>query len=878
MRSPRSDVSGSPRDRDVAGLDSASQASTTGMEGEGSDSDDSDDDDEDTNLITREALLHAVTTLYLCVRDCQSITRAMKAVEAKAGGDEAASLPAAASSSISWDLVELYLQRYRVNELSFTPASCARVLPLPELTRHRTLQHKLRTPVTLHCPATAISKAFNASVSSADMLHRLRTHLQSNKESDIYSCLEMVEETLVLTGLATFDTAAATAEQKAKEEAAQNRKKLIQERQAKLMQRMRSRVLKTAVDKEDTPGATGGKAVPHSPQNPSSPSAKTGAGNASGSLLTKVLLELATLDCCVCRSTTEEPLFLLCHTGTSAVLPQLGALVLPDERGVHNHLSICGHAAHKSCVEKLFIRLSVLWQRWNFRSQLFLGPTEFNCPLCNMIVTTLAPVPALPTGVMSPSSPGVVAGGGGSGASLFEELQTATVSPPTGNGARNAKDRTADVVMEFQTNLANSAVGFSPSEDITPLVSTEDALQKDNEAAWIMSETIRTYFYSSHLALEGVKAGRPISHRVLISLLSLLVSLVPAKLQAAAEALRTNFERTQRDGDSLLLLRALLEPREAAHLIRDHVLAHLLPSMPRDYLRRLLAAAADLERAASALEADFPEATMVVWKTTGVLALLKALLVEDASHAIILSSESFTVAGTVEFTTLDVQSIQTCAARCTAVLRMLQYLLPVPHKGATEKLAVVAQDVLACVGSVSTVSATSSALSTLPALSYSTAAAYVEDIAERVLHLPRVYATILTKYAENKMCSVCHQEVTNPVRCCRCGEHMCLRRQRGGAQPELYKHVRSCGGAVGMFLAVCEGNFCVMELTSGRIYIVASNYTDEYGERDRSLRRGVPLFRDREETQNLVETWMQNRWGAVSAIFTSSNRVDLTEL
>jgi hypothetical protein len=867
---------------------------------------DSDDDKEDTNLITNEALLHAVTVLHLCVQDCRSITRAMRAVES--AGDNAVA-EESGSSDISWDLVELYLQRCRVNELSFTAASCAQVLPLPELTRPRTLLHKLQTPVTLHVGSSVTGKATTVRMTSEGMLHKLRTLLRSNQDADIYSCLEMVEEVLVLTGLATFTTAAAAAEQKLKKEAALSHKKLVQERQAKLLQRMLTRVMKAGTKDDASPtsataasGGGFGSPIPASPHSPSSPSAKSSpagaaaGGSVTGSLLTKLLLELATLDCCVCHNATEEPLFLLCHTSTSSVLPQLGALALPDDRGVHNHVCVCGHVAHKTCVEKLFVRLSVLWQRWNFRSQLFLGPTEFNCPLCNMIVTTLAPVPALPLGMPTPVTPSATV-------SLFEELQTGTVHPRGGSN-----DRTEDILVEFQTNLANSAVGLSPSEDIPAIVTAEDPLQKDNDGAWIQSETIRTVLYASHLVLEGVKAGQPISHRNLICLLSLLLSLVPRKLQASQAALRANFARTKRDADTLLLLDALLQPREAANLICTHVMTHVYSSTPQGYLSRLFASveaqsssladghnphdateavpssssSSAFATAAAELEAAFPGTTIRVWQTLGVLTLLKTLLVEDASHAIVLTRESLTLTGTVAFTSLSTESIRTPAARCVAILRMLQYLLPVPHKSSTEKLEVVAHDIGEYVAGSTNPSAVATAFSlpsTLAALPYTGADSYVEQIAEQLLHLPRVYASILTSFAEQKICSVCHKEATNPVLCCRCGRHMCMHRQRSGQQPELYRHVRACSGsAVGVFLAVRQGTFYVMELTSGRLYSVQSNYVDEYGEQDRNLRRGVPLFRDAEGTQKLIELWMQNKWGAVSAVFTNSNRIDMTEL
>ncbi|KAG5511053.1 hypothetical protein GH5_07259 [Leishmania sp. Ghana 2012 LV757] len=868
---------------------------------EGENEDDRDSNDlEDANLITREALLHATTTLYLCVQDCVSITRCMQAIE----GDSNDTPSAERKGFISWDLVELYLRRFGVNQTSFTHASCAQWLPLPELVPCQTLLQKLRAPVRLHTTSsngTPIFPATTTTSSSADMLHRLRGYLLSNKDADPYGCLEMVEAVLVQTGLATFSTAALLAEQKTKDEAAQSRKKVIQERQAMLMQRMRSRALKAS-------GKTKAVSTPCSLEPPSaaaavqqqegpcdetsspsaSPSEKPLTSGAIGSLLAKMLLELTTVDCCVCRSATEEPLFLLCHTGTSGVLPQLGVLSLPDCRHVHSHLSVCGHAAHKSCVEKVFVRLSLLWQRWNFRSQFYLGPTEFNCPVCTTIITVLCPMPVLPSSgatcdsatptslaarVVSPAVTPV--------ASLFEELQNGTISA--------SNQRAVDVAAELHATLANAAVGFSPSEDVPAIVSAEDELQRKNEAAWQLSETIRTFCYACHLQLEAVKAGQDLGHRDLIGLLSVLVSIMPAELQRHQADLRSNYARNTQDKESLLVMDALLQPRDASRLISAHVLTQVLPSLPATFVSKLVAGVRDGDAnddgegacavASASLEAEFTDMTTALWRTVGVLTLLKALVVENAHHGVVLRSSTFTVPGTVAFTTLSVGSVRTPAARCTSIVRMLQYLLPVAHKGTEAELQVVAQDVLTC-----TQAATPTALSCSgrgievlkAAVPYTTPEEWVARLSEELLHLPAVYTTILTRFAEHKLCTICHQEPTKPVVCCRCGKLMCM--QPPGSPPELYSHTRTCSGAVGIFLVVRTASFYVLELTSGRVYQYSSNYTDEYGEHDRNLRRGVPLFRNNEETQKLVLTWMLNKWGAVSSIFSISNRMDLSTL
>ncbi|KAG5485510.1 hypothetical protein LSCM1_07596 [Leishmania martiniquensis] len=857
-------------------------------------------DAEAANLITREALLHATTTLFLCVQDCVSITRAMQAIE----GDSSDTPSADRKGLIAWDLVELCLRRSGVSATSFTHASCAQWLPLPELVACETLRQKLQAPVRLRTAPSNTAPAFVTTSSSVDMLHRLRGYLLSNGDADPYGCLEMVEAVLVQTGLATFDTGALLAEQRAKDEAAQSRKKVIQERQAMLMQRMRSRALKSS-GKAKTASAACSLAPPSAAAAPpqqdgpcggtsgptAAPLEKPLMGGAIGSLLAKLLLELTTVDCCVCRSATEESLFLLCHTGTSGVLPQLGVLSLPDRRPVHSHLSVCGHAAHKSCVEKVFVRLSLLWQRWNFRSQFYLGPTEFNCPVCTTIITALCPMPVLP----SSSS-----GGGGACdsttstslaarvlssaatpiASLFEELQNGTVS------ANNP--RAVGVATELHTTLANAAVGFSPSEDVPAIVAAEDELQRTNEAAWQLSEAIRAFCYACHLQLEAVKAGQDLSHRDLIGLLSVLVSIMPAGLQRHQAELHTNYARNVQDKESLLVMDALLRPRDASRLISAHVMTQVLPSLPANFVSRLVAVVCNGNRdgdgegtcavAAASLEAEFEDMTTALWRTVGVLTLLKALVVEDAHHDIVLSSSTFTVAGAVGFATLSVAGVRTPVARCTSVVRMLQYLLPVPHKGIEVELHVVAQDV-SCMQAATeaTLSCSGRGMEVLKAaVPYTTPEEWVARLSEEVLHLPSVYTTVLTRFAAHKLCTVCHQEPTKPVVCCRCGKLMCM--QPPNSPPELYTHTRTCAGAVGIFLVVRTASFYVLELTSGRVYQYSSNYTDEYGEHDRNLRRGVPLFRNTEETHKLVLTWMLNKWGALSAIFGTSNRMDLATL
>ncbi|KAG5510651.1 hypothetical protein JKF63_06949 [Porcisia hertigi] len=875
------------------------EGQTSGSE---SDYDRGSDGSADTNLITREALLHATTALYLCVQDCVSICRAMRASDSD--GNDAAS--AANNGAISWNLVELYLHRFGINESSFTHASCAQWLPLPELVSCRTLLQKLQKPVRLHIDPSQHTPILTCT--STDMLHRLRDYLLSNRDDDPYGCLEMVEAVLIQTGLSTLSPAALLAEQKTRDAVALSRRKLIQERQAMLMQRMRSRALKASERSKAAALASDvepprGIAAPAPPppkgcragtdlqgiSGPApSPGEKSFAGGVIGSLVGKLLLELTALDCCVCRSATEEPLYLLCHTSTSDVLPRLGALVLPDGRRVHAHLSMCGHAAHKSCVEKMFVRLSVLWQRWHFKSQFYLGPTEFNCPVCTTITTTLCPMPMLPSGSVNNSNStsstfttaSKVPSTSTTVASLFEEIQNGTIS--------DSHSRTAEVAAEFHTTLANAAIGFSPSEDVPAIESTEDRLQQVNEAAWRLSESIRTFCYACHLQLEVVKAGQDIGSRDLIGLLSLLTSIMPAALQRQKAELRSNYGRNVQDRESLLLMDVLLNPRGASGLIGTHLLTQVVPSISMHFVEQLLAAVSNANEGkgdeqgptAASLEVHFPNMMMTLWRILGVLTLYKLLIVEDAHHGLVLSRSTLTMAGTITLATLNVASVQTPTARSTAIVRMLQYLLPVPHKDTESDMRVVAGDVLACIKeglkTTSNYCAGYRAGVEQAVMDYVTPEEWVALLSEKLLHLPSVYANVLTRFAEHKQCAICGREPLESVMCCRCGKLMCARPL--DSPPELYAHTRTCGGAVGIFLVVRAANFRVLELTSGRLYEYSSNYTDEYGEHDRNLSRGIPLFRNTQETQRLVLTWMLNKWGAQSSIFGTSHRMDLSTL
>lgn len=802
-------------------------------------------DDDQLVAISPELLLHAITTLYLCMKDCMAISK-MKDVAVNGDEEEVTGAPRS-TDTVVWEHVEKHREQNRLNECSFTEASVAVYMALPELVEVKSLVEKFQTPVVVRHSATVKESTGVAVVqlSTIDALHRLRLHLMSNKDNDRYGCLEMVESVLLDGGFATFTVASSKQRPAEDEEAVINHKKRLRERQAQLLQRMRTRANKsTAGTAADTMGSANKAA--EGKQEDVSPTAITTAS--SGFLHTKLLFDLTEADCCVCRTTTAEPLYLLCRTGASSALGHLQSAPMPDQRPIHATMSICGHAAHLSCIEKTFVRLAKRWRDMYLHNPTYLGPTELACPVCSSITMTLSPLPTL-------------SGIGTTG--VFEELQAYAV-------ANHQRVASQSSLPNLHTTLAECAVGLSTSEDAKPLITEEDDLQKNHHQIWELSESIRVWWVQAHLLLEAVKMGNALHYRDLIGLLSLLLSMSPEVLRREWSRLECNFTRAS-EGISILLMQCLTGPGAATTHIAQYVISLMRAMAASTMLPRLLRSGGE-ELCQSAEDAD-AGALLQLWKELGVLTLLKMLLVDDPCSIIVKTSGD--LSSSIDFVTLNPSVMTSPKGRVTAVLRMLQYLTLVRGSSEMDPLDAVSRHLESVINAASGASLLTSTVVASPgAVVYRDPSQWAAYVAEKLMNLPRQYTKLLMDLSASPLCVVCHRKSVKPLLCCRCGKYLCL--QPKNQPPELYDHTKKCWGAVGIYVVLRAGSYVVMELLTGRVYQPSSTYTDEYGEQDANLYRGVPLYRNDELMQKLLLVWLLNKWGAEAHASMSTSRMDLT--
>jgi len=70
-------------------------------------------------------------------------------------------------------------------------------------------------------------------------------------------------------------------------------------------------------------------------------------------------------------------------------------------------------------------------------------------------------------------------------------------------------------------------------------------------------------------------------------------------------------------------------------------------------------------------------------------------------------------------------------------------------------------------------------------------------------------------------------------------------------------HARECGADIGIFLRIRE---CIVVLHSKvtRGTFLPAPYLDEYGEADKGLKRGNPMYLDQEKYEELNRIWLRN--------------------
>lgn len=133
----------------------------------------------------------------------------------------------------------------------------------------------------------------------------------------------------------------------------------------------------------------------------------------------------------------------------------------------------------------------------------------------------------------------------------------------------------------------------------------------------------------------------------------------------------------------------------------------------------------------------------------------------------------------------------------------------------------------------------------------------------QLIQLPKQY-TILLKRASDFLCPALGDVSRNPTLCLLCDTMLCSECYSCQKQGELGPtgacavHATGCGGEVGMFLRIRDCDICLL-YRSSKGMLWPSVYLDEYGEYDRHLYRGNPLYLNEQRYANLRLLWLNQK-------------------
>ncbi|KAG1708826.1 hypothetical protein DVH05_022447 [Phytophthora capsici] len=153
--------------------------------------------------------------------------------------------------------------------------------------------------------------------------------------------------------------------------------------------------------------------------------------------------------------------------------------------------------------------------------------------------------------------------------------------------------------------------------------------------------------------------------------------------------------------------------------------------------------------------------------------------------------------------------------------------------------------------------------------------------------LPRPYVKFYSELAKRR-CQSCHQFPARPAVCLLCGMLLCaantcpsIHLDKGGYPDEANPgactvHAKKCGRGSGVFLLVLEGAVLLVywKLAAyvGSLYV--DEYGEEFGERNRELSKGRPLYLNEERRERLLRLWLRHEIpNEVVKIQNSSERV-----
>lgn len=152
--------------------------------------------------------------------------------------------------------------------------------------------------------------------------------------------------------------------------------------------------------------------------------------------------------------------------------------------------------------------------------------------------------------------------------------------------------------------------------------------------------------------------------------------------------------------------------------------------------------------------------------------------------------------------------------------------------------------------------------------------------------LPRAYVRFYSELAKRK-CESCHQFPARPAVCLVCGMLLCA----ANTCPSIHVdkgypeesnpgactvHAKKCGRGSGMFLLVLEGAVLLVywKLAAYVSSLYVDEYGEEFGERNRELSKGRPLYMNEERRERLLRLWLRHEIpNEVVKIQNSSERV-----
>ncbi|XP_069676263.1 E3 ubiquitin-protein ligase Ubr3 isoform X3 [Periplaneta americana] len=129
----------------------------------------------------------------------------------------------------------------------------------------------------------------------------------------------------------------------------------------------------------------------------------------------------------------------------------------------------------------------------------------------------------------------------------------------------------------------------------------------------------------------------------------------------------------------------------------------------------------------------------------------------------------------------------------------------------------------------------------------------------RLLRLPDLYDKIF-QYYHRRQCSQCHSVPRETSICLLCGTLVCLKETccKQLNVCEAVQHSIDCGGGTAMYLVVTSSYIIVIR--GKRACLWGSVYLDSFGEEDRELKRGKPLYLSTGRYQLLEQQWLAHRF------------------